>query len=460
MENKSNKNENLLVDRYKEMLEKKVQYYFDVEEFEEIIDSFLSINLLYDAYNVVQLAIKQHPKSVEIQLRKAHIMIEEGRTIESLRLLTKLQKISSSDLIIYLLKGAVYISMGDIENAEQEITDMFKITDEDEIAYYAYNIGIAYQKFSYYDLALKYLNKSLKAEEDKWVFFDLANCYNKLKKYDLSTKYYNKYLDEEPYDEKTWYTLGLIYYKNKKYDEAVDSFDFSLAIDDKFINALFYKGLTYIKSKEFDKAIVVFKDYLLLDENSEEAHYYIGKSYYILNNHPIAYKHFSKALELDFMHADSWYGKSIILLSEKKYSEALHSVMQALKVESENGAFWNIAGIIYTKMKKFNEAERALKKAIFYNDKISKYWISYASLKQEQRLYTKQIMILKEAYNMIPDSAEINYNLAAILLVHKKEKKAIFHLEKALNINNNKKHIFNKLYTNSNNKVSELLLKY
>jgi len=61
------------------------KYFFDVVEFESIIDYYIESNNSPKAFEAATLAIQQHPNSVSIQVRKARVLLDKGRAVEALR---------------------------------------------------------------------------------------------------------------------------------------------------------------------------------------------------------------------------------------------------------------------------------------------------------------------------------------------------------------------------------------
>ncbi len=81
------------VQKYESMKKNNESYFFDVIEFESIIDFYIDSNNPLNAYEAAMLAARQHPNSVSIQLRKARVLLDKGRAVEALRLLKKLESI-------------------------------------------------------------------------------------------------------------------------------------------------------------------------------------------------------------------------------------------------------------------------------------------------------------------------------------------------------------------------------
>ena len=72
--------------RFEKMRKNKEACYFDVIEFEAIIDYYLDGNKPVNAFEATSFACELHPNSVPIQIRKARVLLEKGRATEALAL--------------------------------------------------------------------------------------------------------------------------------------------------------------------------------------------------------------------------------------------------------------------------------------------------------------------------------------------------------------------------------------
>ena len=93
-----------VVQRFENMKRNNENYFFDVIEFETIIDFYLESNNSARAFEAASLATNQHPNSVSIQLRKARVMLDRGRAVEALRILKKLEDIEPGNHEIFIVK--------------------------------------------------------------------------------------------------------------------------------------------------------------------------------------------------------------------------------------------------------------------------------------------------------------------------------------------------------------------
>ena len=80
----------VLLRKYEDMRSGTQSIFFDVEEFEQIIDYYLDDFQYDEAKEAAQLGKKQHPASVEIKYKFIHIYIEQGQPKKALVLLEEI----------------------------------------------------------------------------------------------------------------------------------------------------------------------------------------------------------------------------------------------------------------------------------------------------------------------------------------------------------------------------------
>ncbi|MFN6114838.1 MAG: tetratricopeptide repeat protein, partial [Flavobacteriales bacterium] len=82
-----NEDQQSCVQRYEAMLHSNGHYFFDVEEFELIIDHYLEQNELRRAQEVLEYARQQHPGSLDLLFSEANVLIGQGKLNKALEVL-------------------------------------------------------------------------------------------------------------------------------------------------------------------------------------------------------------------------------------------------------------------------------------------------------------------------------------------------------------------------------------
>ena len=103
-----------------------------------------------------------------------------------------------------------------------------------------------------YALAKKYFKKCLAQDpEDYFSLQQLLHCFDFLKEDEQAIAFLTEFLDENPYCEVAWHSLGKQYMVQNNLQEALRAFDFAIISDDTFTGAYFEKG----------KVLELLKDY-------------------------------------------------------------------------------------------------------------------------------------------------------------------------------------------------------
>ena len=143
------------VQRYEEMLKTGEMTYFDVFEFEHIIDSFMDEGKFFQALKVVELGLQQHPASLNVLAKKAHIYLNIGEISNSLSIANNLLQIEDSNHELHLLKGSSHLLLGEVEEAENSFVNALKYSfDEKDDT--LYNIGYAFEQSGNFKKAIDY----------------------------------------------------------------------------------------------------------------------------------------------------------------------------------------------------------------------------------------------------------------------------------------------------------------
>ena len=126
------------VKRFEEMIRENTAYYFDVDDIEEIVE-FYYIKRMTSLFNqAILYGIKQHPNSVDLQIKYVQHLINENKHIEALQKLEKVKSIDPNNYFISTLFGIIYNFIGDFRKAEgyfQQAIKKASDLDDDDVFY-------------------------------------------------------------------------------------------------------------------------------------------------------------------------------------------------------------------------------------------------------------------------------------------------------------------------------------
>ena len=312
------------VQKFERMRKNNERYFFDVVEFESIIDYYIECNNSTKAFDAATLASEQHPNSVSIQLRKARVLLDKGKAVEALKILKKLENIEPGNHEIFIAKGTALGILGDIQGAKK-MFDYSLTLDSEDVENILFEITSVLQNLNYYEQLIPYMLRLVGMEPDfNAHLYDLAYAYEKTEDFENSIKYYLIYLEEEPFSDSAWYNLGIIYNKLDMYEKAMEAYDYALAVNAQNTFALFNKGNILNNLERYAEAIPVYHEYLENEPDSFEAMTYLAECYEKTGYTIMAKKYYQEAIELAPDFADPWFGLGVIAMNSGKIDDSLY----------------------------------------------------------------------------------------------------------------------------------------
>lgn len=426
------------INRFEDMMKSKTTRYFDVCEFEVIIDYYLEQHNFRIAEEAVSHGLNQHPYANEIKFRMAQLYVQSGKPARGLRLLRNIEVLEASNSEFYLLKGTALNLLGKREEASQAFDQAIQnsaVAKDDVI----YNIAYAYINTRRYTLALKYLELAHEVNpENTAVIYEIALVCERMDNLEKSAVYYQKYLELDPFNDSIWLNLGMVFSAMGKTDKALEAYDYATAIRPDNISALFSKANTLVNLNENERAIDTYNEIIDVDIDNVQALTYIGECYEKLEFYKRSEYYFKRAIEVDNGFADAWYGLGIAHYQQDNYSQSLKYFQMANKLDPENSDFWFMLGEVFRKLDRLEKSAEAYNRVVELDPNDFEAWVSRADLSYYDNNDVKgAIRIMQKAYEFNPEISLINYKLATYFFHDNQNKLAVQHFEKGLSINYN-----------------------
>lgn len=448
------------VQKFEKMRKNNENYFFDVIEFENIIDYYIDSNNSLKAFEAATLASEQHPNSVSIQLRKARVLLDKGRAVEALRILKRLESIEPGNHEIYIAKGTALGILGDI-NGAKKMFDFSLTLDSDDTENILFAITSVLQNLNYYKHLIPYMERLVEMEpEFNAHLYDLAYAYEKIEDYDKSISNYLKYLEEEPFSDSAWYNLGIIYNKLEQYEKAMEAYDYALAINAQNTFALFNKGNILNNLERFEEAVPVYHEYLENEPESFEAMTYLAECYEKIGEVIMAKKYYHEAIELAPEFADPWFGLGVISLNTGNVDESLIFFRKAVRLDDENPEIWHLLGKAHYAKGEKKASLRCFREALKLDAYYDEVWADLGNIIFESNYVKKALPYLEHAYRVTGDVPGINFLLASFYLLTGKEEKAFRHLSMAIKMDKDLFKDFENIfpYDRLTRKIKKLLI--
>ena len=431
MQQFSNNNDDLPLSKFEMMLKTNSVYFFDSNEFEEIILFYVDSGKFSLANKALQLGLQQHPSSVSLKLIQVELLILDEKLDRAEKILEQLEEIEPSNEEIYIQKATILSKQGQHKKAVESLQTALLFAEDD--AEILSMIGMEYLFLEDFDTARFNFAKSLDVEFENYSsLYNVIYCFDMMKKHHEAIDYLRAYIDKEPYSEIAWHQLGRQYYIVYDYANALEAFEYAILIDEEFIGAHLEKAKTLEELGHYEEAIDFYHKTMELDTPTSFAYLRIGKCYEALKRPNDAIEFYNKTVNEDPLLDKGWLALTDIFVSNKNYHKALFYVKKALSIDEENNLYWHKFAEINLKLNLFEEAVKAYYKCIGLQDDRLEVFLALADVLHYLGEFHESIRVLLDAREVYKDVAELNYRLGCLHLVVGKDREAMHFLEKAL----------------------------
>ncbi|ACU08957.1 conserved hypothetical protein, TPR domain protein [Flavobacteriaceae bacterium 3519-10] len=402
--------ENELVKKFEEMVENNDELYFETEEYEDIIIYYLEMGDISFAETATNFALKLHPNSLELKIKKFEVFLELENYTQAKELMLELKESSmeSTDFLVCCAK--YYSNLGNPRRAIEYCEKALELEEEENflhnfIADECVNLEDPFNALKHYKLALTF------DQQDEYSLENIMVCYNQLNRSDEAIEFLNGYLNKFAFSETAWYEYGQFYFNRKNYEEAIRGFDYLLAINPQSVGVYANKAACLEAMGEWLKAIAVYEEMLELEYTKSFTYYKIGLCYKENKQQTLALQAFQKSLRDDPQFYLSMMEQSYIYEEMGGMKEALHFAKEAVSMNDTNLDYQKRLAYLYIDSGRFEESLVCLRKLAdlepsrFYN------WYAYSEVLMLIGEYEEAIQVLNKATNL-HNRAEIYYQLS------------------------------------------------
>lgn len=425
---------NISLSRFESMLKTNKVFFFDSEEFEEIILHYLDIGKTNLAKKALKLALDQHPRSTGLKLVQVELMIFEDKLDQAEKMLNDLYAIEPQNEEIYIQKANIYSKRDQHEKAVELLKIALEYTDDFADVYNL--IGMEYLFMDQLELAKENFIRCLEEDiEDQSALYNVVYCFEFLDQNQAAVDYLMNYIERNPYSEIAWHQMGRLNYGLKKYEEALHAFDYATLIDDAFLGSFMEKAKTLERLKRYEEAIACYTRTIELDDPTSYALLRIGKCHEKLGHKKLALEYFNKTVHEDPLLDKGWIAITDYYVRQKNFQKALFFVNKALQIDNQNRFYWKRYAAINKELNFFEEAEFGYRKAVEFGDYQLDTWLFWVDLLQFLGEFESAITTLLQAAEYFPEEYEIEYRLAGLYYMLQEIEKGQFHLSNGLRLN-------------------------
>ncbi|MDR2937651.1 MAG: tetratricopeptide repeat protein [Prevotellaceae bacterium] len=412
--------------------------YFDVEEFELIIDYYLlERGDMTMALRAIEIADLQHPAVTEIQLRKVEVLTCVGRNSDAIGILNRLEKIEDS-MLVQLFKARSFTMQGKVKEGTRIFDRLLADADDDAELMHIFTMAADSLIRQYeYQKALRYLlaAHSRFAPPPLHVLGSMAYCYLQIGDWENALLFYNKSIDEDPHDAYLWNALSEVYLNMDKDLEAIEAADYALLLAPKMDVAYYNKVDALLSLERTDEAVSVLREYIEQQPNDVEAHCRLGECYEQKNLFAEAKQCYEQVIKIDDKYAGAYYGLASVA-DEAGDVEAAYTYLQhSVELEPENPEFWFALSQAQATRDDVQEALASLDRVVALDKYDVEAWMKMAEYSFMLYDVPETIAVLEQAFTANFDVAEVAYRLAALYYYSCDMNSCLLYLERGLKIN-------------------------
>jgi tetratricopeptide (TPR) repeat protein len=421
------------INKFESMLKTDDIYFFDAEDFEEIIHYYLNNGKISLGKKAIQIGLQQHPNSMELKLLQVEVLAFEDKFDAAETLLDEIQNINVANEEIYIQRANIRSKQDKHQEAVNLLLEALDITDHSFDIHSL--LGMEYLFMDNYEQAKLSFMRCVEIDDrDYSSLYNVVYCFEFLEDFDGGIYYLNDYLDRNPYCEVAWHQLGKMYLSKKLYIEALTAFDFAVISDDSFIGAYFEKGKVLEKLGRYNEAIENYESTISIEDPTSYAFLRLGKCHEKLGNFDLAKYYYYHTVHEDPLLDKGWLAITDFHFGQKNYEKSLYYINKAINIDGENPKYWKKAGKIYFAMNNLDEADFAYKQSVDLGNYELETWKNWAEVLNKIGDYNSTIQVLIQGLEFYPDNSDLTYKLAGIHLKNNDLDEAKTILSKAMKL--------------------------
>ena len=407
------------VERYEAMLSRNDHYFFDVEEFELIIEHYLELSDLEKAKAVLEDAQRQHPGAVDLMFCEAHLLMSLGKLNRALGVLDVIAKVEPFNEDVYLHKAGIHSQLRNYQKAIDHFKRALDLAEEglDDIHL---DLAFEYENMEAFPLAIESLKSALEINpENEAVLYELAYCFDLIGNHQMAVSFFREFTNEHPYSFVAWFNMGNSLSQLGRPEESVEALDYCIAIEDRFTSAYFSKARNLLELGKLQAAVECYSETIQFDGPQAITYSYIAECYEKMESYEQALIHYDQSVALDPNWVDGWIGRGVVKGVQDRYGEALKDLEIALRLSSEHGdaMFYTAHTLASLKRKEPDSLEG---------------WLEHAELLLELKGPDAAAKKLNEGSQVHRLNARFSYRMVSYLLRSGREQQGMLEMEEAL----------------------------
>ena len=420
--------------RYEAMLDRNDHYFFDVEEFEMIIDHYLEQNDPRKAKAVLAYARTQHPHTVDLMFSEAHVLMAMGRLNKALEVLDRIGELEPFNEDVYLHRAGIHSQLRQHRKAIAQYVRALELA-EDGIDDILLDLAFEHENTEAYDQAISCLKRALEVNpENEAVLYELAYCYELSDAHQASVAFFRAFTDAHPYSFVGWYNLGNALARLERFAESNEALDLCMTIEEGFTSAYFSKARNLLLTGEHQGAVDLYQETIEHDGPQAVTFSYIGECYEKMERYEQALIHYDQAIAIDPNWADAWIGRGVVKDMQGRIAESVKDLEVATRLAPDNADAWFFMAHGLAKTERFPQALAAYERLNRLEPQSLDGWLEHAELLHQLKGPEAALRKMQEAEQVHKLDPRFRYRFAVHLLRNGRMQHGLLELEEALMI--------------------------
>lgn len=399
-----------LKDRFFQMQNTGNTMYFDVDEYEGLIEYFFENDETENVEVILKHALEQHPGNDEFLLKKAQLFALNGQDEQGLKILDDISSLAT-DHDYYMIRGTLLSNLQKYREAIEEYTKALHQGEDLEEVYS--NIAFEYENLEQFDKAVEFLIKVLEINPDNEAALnEIGICYEMSNQSEKSVVFFNQFIDKNPYSRSAWFNLAIALNSLGKNKKAINAYEYSLAIDENQASALFNIANIYASMDQHERAIEYYEQTLSKETPDAITYYYMGESFEKMDHFDEAVKSYGSSFHINNGFHEALIGMARCHFSIGEEKKAFEYIAEAVQLDEPFPLFWSIRSLKLDEQGFFKLAYIAVQELIKTHPEEPIFAVNLAMLMSNHDM-NHSIQILNDALIRYSKSE----NLASILFL-------------------------------------------
>lgn len=258
------------------MSEAPAPIWMDAPDILDILDYYEQQNMYFESEQCMRLALQLHPDNIEVIVRRAYRLKNEGRWDEAAKVIETVSDQDSLDVQFFLGEKALSeLRVDDAERHfvaglkhEREIDEQMVLSGEGDPmgdSDLLLEVAELFIDYGCVDKSRKYL-KLIGEDRPEYTRAQMltAECAYQLGDMEAALKRLDAILDADPYYLDAWVMKADLLNEAKRWPECAEAAEFALAIDPQGEKALRFKACAALGQNDFQGVLDVFATYRTL----------------------------------------------------------------------------------------------------------------------------------------------------------------------------------------------------